>query len=58
MMVLVTWEMQGSIMEMQGSWETWASPEGTGLPMMVVVSLEKQGSVMGNAGLIENLGLT
>jgi hypothetical protein len=38
--------------------ETWASPEGAGLPMMVIVSWEMQGSVMGDAGLMGNLGLT
>jgi hypothetical protein len=50
MMMLVSWDMQGS-------WETWASPEGAGLPMMVVVSWEMQSSVMGDAGLIGNFGL-
>ncbi len=50
MMVLVSSEMQGSL-------ETWASPEGGGLPMMVVVSWDMQGSVMGDAGLMGNLGL-
>jgi hypothetical protein len=58
MKVLVSWEMQGSFMGMQGSWETWASPEGGGLPMMVLVSWEMQGSVMGDAGPIGNVGLT
>jgi hypothetical protein len=51
MVVLVSWKMQGS-------WETWASPGGAGLPMMVVVSWEMQGSVMGDAGLIGNLGIS
>ncbi len=53
----VPWEAWVS-WEMQGSWDTWASPEGGGLPMMVVVSWDMQGSVMGDAGLIGDLGLT
>ncbi len=39
--------------EMQDTLETWASPEGAGLPMMVVVSREMQGSVMGMQGPFE-----
>ncbi len=50
---------------MQGSWETGASPEGGGLPMMVLVSLGKQFAGLshrecrgrGNFGLTEGAGL-
>jgi hypothetical protein len=43
---------------MQGSWETWALPEGAGLPMMVSIGLMGGLSLMGVVRLIEILGLT
>jgi hypothetical protein len=58
-MAIVSWEMQGSVMGMQTHWKLEPHLKVlSSYDVTVLFSYEIQSSVMGNAGLIGNLGLT
>ncbi len=58
MMVLVPWDMQGSVMGGAGLIRNLGLIKDAGLPMMVLFSRKMQSSVMGDAGLMGNLGIS